>query len=469
MRALTAMLMLTWRDAWRSRRLPWTIGILLALFVALDRALRGDGTALGEARVRIAYLMGVQFTVLALVALWHAAGVLPRDLAGRQLQLTWVKPVGAWRLWLGRWLGLWTMYGLLGLFCASLVAGALARHASRQPAGARAELQSDFFTARRRLPPNPPDVAARAGELAAQALAEGAIADAGLDATRRHIERQLAAQARAVAPGADTAWTFALPQSRHPAGHTPNAEWRLAYRVHPTWGDRQLTRGEWRIYDAAAPDAARWTFPVEGLWEGAHSLAIPAAALAGVTTARVAFVNAPESATAVFDAQAPPALLGPGGGFAANLLRATAVLLAYLALFCALGLTLGALFSGPVALFCAGALLAVAIMTHYFVFASAPEQTAYRHEHEHGESAPASAWRQGLDRAGHMAFTALGAVVEPLAAFDPITRLERAERIGMDQVGRAWWRLAGLGGLTAAGLAIWRLRRGELALPGRDE
>ena len=105
-RAVLAIARLTLREALRSR-IVLLFGLLLAaVVVGLPAILKGDGTPAGLVRMTLGYTLGTAFGLIALATLWTGCALVSGDIATRTLELTRAKPVPAWRLWLGKWLGL---------------------------------------------------------------------------------------------------------------------------------------------------------------------------------------------------------------------------------------------------------------------------------------------------------------------------------------------------------------------------
>jgi ABC-type transport system involved in multi-copper enzyme maturation permease subunit len=144
---------LTLRAAVRSRFFASLLALVLAAVVALALTLKGDGTCAGRARVVIAYTLGLAGGILGFATLWNACGSISLDVEERQIRLVAVKPVRAWQVWLGKWMG------LVGLNAALLTAAGGATYAmltgwaGRLPAAEREALGGGILVGRRVLAP----------------------------------------------------------------------------------------------------------------------------------------------------------------------------------------------------------------------------------------------------------------------------------------------------------------------------
>jgi hypothetical protein len=177
----------------------------------------------------------------------------------------------------------------------------------------------------------------------------------------------------------------------------------------------------------------------------------------------VRFTNDREdkSRTLIFDPERNIELLVPESGFEMNLARALVIILCQVALLAAIGLTAGTIFSFPVAVFAGFAVPAMALMIHYFAFASQPGHMCKHAHHHHDVEQEHSVVREVSERG----VLALGKVVEPAMRFGPLTLLSRGMlvswRLTGEAVGLLFVIYSGFFGL----LGGWFLRRRELGLP----
>src|SRR4026207_1942008 len=108
-----AIAFLTWKAAFRFR-LFWVLAALLLMSVVLlPLVIKDDGTARGFSQILLTYTLSVVTALLGLPTLWPSCGPLRPDLEENQMQVVCVKPVGRWQVWLGKWLGLFTLDAVL--------------------------------------------------------------------------------------------------------------------------------------------------------------------------------------------------------------------------------------------------------------------------------------------------------------------------------------------------------------------
>ena len=338
---ILAIASLAIRAAIRSRLLVFLLLLLLGAVIGLPLTVQGDGTPEGHVRIVLGYTMGFASVVLSLTALWSGALTISREVADKQIQMVCSKPVSRFEIWLGKWLGLVAVHATL------LAVSAVATYATLQASlnsnrfteAQRAHLRTEVLTARRPQKPPLPDVEANArailkDRLDHQQLPEGMSPDKAL----QNLRQELTVQSLIVAPGGQLEWTFTLPPDL-----PPDAELRLKYRFSASTMSLATVQGTWRagkLFRAMVTNTPSVT----------HTLSLPASSADGNPTLRVRYLNDnPEPVTLVF----PPAngveLLLPAGTFPANFARAVLMVFLRLALFCAIGITAGTLFSTPVA------------------------------------------------------------------------------------------------------------------------
>ncbi|MBN1557694.1 MAG: ABC transporter permease, partial [Lentisphaerae bacterium] len=276
-RAVPAIALLTLRAAVRSRLVAALIVLLLATAAGLPLTLEGDGTAAGRVRILVVYTLGAGGFLLGVATLWAACGAVAQDIEARTLRLTAVKPVRAFEIWLGKWLGLVGLNALLLGAAGGMVYGMLQWHllAGGLTAPDRRELDRDILVARREVRPlSVPDDPA-------------------------------------VACGGRASWVFDVP--RRGAADTV-----LQFRVRPFGPGGRAAWGRW---EAGPPDGpARASHETEPFGQGVFRLALAPDVPAGGGVVRVTYVNGGEarSAPVLFDRDGGVMLLVRAGTFGGN-------------------------------------------------------------------------------------------------------------------------------------------------------
>ncbi len=436
MRRIFAIAAIGIRNAVRSRMVICLLALLVLAVVGLPLSLKGDGTAEGQLRIIITYSLGAAFMLLALASLWAGALSISQEVEDRQIQMLASKPVRPFEIWLGKWLGLMAVNTALLIAAACATALLL----PRELLDAQANEGTNWRAVFRPVAPQTPDRSASARELLEARIRAGELsADIPKAAALRALEQELLVRAATVAPGRRAEWTFALPREVR-----ADESLRIRFRASSSHMSMSAVRGQWI---ASFPDRdAIWRQTQTFIPNTYQTFDIPGAAIAGARTLNLAFVNDdPAHATLVFDPKDGARALLPSGGFYVNYARAIMLLLMRLGFLAAMGVTAGALFSSPVALFMAVALLVMAQLAGY---------TA------EFQSAPGGVYLI-IDRIGD----ALRFILRPLStppALDAVATGMRVESLWL-------WRVFGLqllaygGALAALGAGV--LTRRELALP----
>ena len=343
MRQTAAIALLALRTAFRSRVILVLCALLLAAGLLLPLAIRSDGTPEGLIRIHLAYTLGIAAFLLTLATLWAGCAAVSQEADDKTLQLLLVKPVPRLRIWLGKWLALLlinaVLLALVGILSAATLRLQL-RRGGFEPtalAAARQTTLASLQTLRAPLPDIEAAVRAEYEALRAKgALPANATEAVLLDSIR---STQLA-RLYSVAPGDARTWTFG-----------------------PLAGEAPVLLVQFRC-DSSVPGAAD-IHATLNLMAGDQAFSRRILAMPG-TVQTVIFdhlpANVPEiavgfandgahGATLFFDPAEGLVLRRPAGTFAGNYLRGLAQLYLRLALFAAIGVTLGTLFSMPVAAF----------------------------------------------------------------------------------------------------------------------
>jgi len=203
--------------------------VLLAAFLAvLPSVMVGDGTLAGAIRSLLSYGTSATVLLLSVVTVLLATNVVSTDVSRKQVFLTATKPLARWQYVLGRWLGILMLDALL-LALAMGALYALAQHLRRQPvpetlAGEdRRVVESEIFTARARVHPDPVDLEERIRERTRRAIDQQGGLDKAVEAwlprvggDRKaaeqaffdEIRKQVAGEQFSVGPGGQMTWTF---------------------------------------------------------------------------------------------------------------------------------------------------------------------------------------------------------------------------------------------------------------------
>ena len=343
MRQIAAIALLALRTTFRSRVVLVLSALLLAAGFLLPLAIRSDGTPEGLIRLHLAYTLGISTFLLTLSTLWAGCAAISQEADDKTLQLLLVKPVPRLRIWLGKWLALLLINALLLALVGALSAATLRAKLHRGGfdadalAAARQTTLASLQTLRAPLPDIEAAVRAEYEALRAKGVLPANATEAVLLESIR--DTQLA-RLYSIAPGASRTWNFPTPA---PLPSTLLVQFKCDSSV-PGAADIHAT------LDLMAGDQAfsRRILAMPGTVQTLIFDDLPS----GATEISVGFSNqGTHDATLFFDPAEGLVLRQPIGTFAGNYLRALAQLYLRLALFAAIGVTLGTLFSMPVATF----------------------------------------------------------------------------------------------------------------------
>lgn len=411
---------LTLRTAIRSRVFVLLIVMVVSCVAGLPFVLKSDGTAAGQAQLFIHYAFGLTITLLSIAAAWSAAGAISLEVANHQMHALVTKPVHAAEIWIGKWLGLMAINLVILGLAGGLIYGLLhwVTRNTGLPAKDQTSLHTEILAAHSLVSPEQP-----------------APSGAGRKLT-------------AIPPGATQSWSFRVPE-RISSGDALFLQFQFA----TSRTERQMpVTGLWLITAdmATRPLCA----PAAYTPHVGHTLKLPRVAPGQRLTVTYKNAETANPTTVLFAADTGAQLLIQESGFASNFIRALLLALARLAFFTALGLTIGALFSFPVAVFMSFAFLLIIGLGGWF---GAESQIAAM------EFSPA--WLASLlNSATYGVIQLAHFVTPPLARFEPLNFLPTGMFIPWTLVGTAWGVLAISHGGVLAVTGIWIFSRREMGL-----
>src|SRR5215467_3809579 len=145
MQRVVAIAWLTWKAAFRFRLFLVIAVLLLASVVGLPLIIRDDGTARGFTQILLTYTLATISAFLGLSTLWLACGTLARDIEECQMQVVAVKPIARWQIWLGKWLGILALNGVLLALSGTAVYLLLQWRATRLPPAEQTVLRNEVL------------------------------------------------------------------------------------------------------------------------------------------------------------------------------------------------------------------------------------------------------------------------------------------------------------------------------------
>jgi hypothetical protein len=436
----------------------WCVGAgLLLIGILLPLSVKGDGSLVGWFQVALQYSLALSGILLGVATVWLACGSVSQELEHKQLRWVLTKPVQTWELWLGKWLGL-VAINAVALALAGAVTGAVLTHGVKRTGWTvedRESFRRTAWTARLVVPEVVPDWEPDIQKEVDRLYREGMVppGEPGWR-VRAETRKQVLTRFYTVAPGSERTWLFQLPTRLRVDGRWPAVQFRA--RGFLPGGERH-GEGRWLI---GAPEGMNGhTCPGVFSGFGEQVIPVPLEGLPDDGRLAVTFRNAGRDRSAVvsFDPQDGIRVLVEAGCPVWNLVKGLLVVLFTLSALAALGLSLGSLFTFPVAVFCAGCVVLALNLTHLLVAVQATEGEVVE--------SPSRVIRV-LVRGSDALVSAMRLVSEPLLAFDPVSRVSKGLQVEGGMVARAFGVMVlGTGGLLCLG-SVWVLRRREIGETG---
>ena len=175
MKAFTAIIKLTLRNALRSHIFQLLLGLLIFCALVLPMTVSGSGEG-AQAYIQIAlkYSLGTVSFILALSTVWIASLIMTQDVESYQLHMVVSKPVSRIRIFLAKYLSVVLLHLVLLLAAgATIYAGVMWRFSRGDfPETERARIENEVLVGRRVFFPEPPALKRLAKEAVAQQLEE---------------------------------------------------------------------------------------------------------------------------------------------------------------------------------------------------------------------------------------------------------------------------------------------------------
>ncbi|MEI6082965.1 MAG: ABC transporter permease subunit [Verrucomicrobiota bacterium] len=429
------------RNAIRSRVVVVLLGLLLVAIIALPLTIKGDGTVGGTVQVLLRYTLGAVTLILSIATLWAGCAAISTEVQERQVHLLVTKPVYRAQLWLGKWLGLLILNaGLLAL--AGAATYALLRWDLRQ------ENLAQFLVAQRVVKPVPVEIEETARKVFDEQKRRGELPPGPPDQILEAIRQQLRQQAYSIPAGLARRFVFELPNAP-----LPGRPLAVRYKFASSLTGKDPVGC---LLVAGAPDRPdRFQKPELTAPAGVHLVRIPPAMLEsnGMLTVDIANIH-PVPVTMIFAPDDGVQVLVQETSFEMNLVRCLLVALCQLAFLGALAVTIGSVFSLPVAAVTAA--YAVMLMN---IGGYLQTLTTERNIFGSGDTPGA------IDFLLHLIYVGLFWLTKPFQQANPLEPLAGGELIAWSWVGSILlWQVIVAGGAVAL-LGMWLFNRRELGLP----
>ncbi len=391
MRRVWAVARNTFLSAMRMRTAIVFMLLLMVLLPLLSIYGSGDGTIKGRLQSFVSYglgLVGLLLSVLTIIVSCHS---IASDIDGRQIYMVVTKPLRRFELVFGKLLGI-LLFDILLLAVFSSVIYAIAVQMPRL-SGVKPDeavvLQDEFFTARKSLAMKiNTDEVNQAVRSEYNKLVKGG----ELDPSRKKADvlKELRTneifKRHSVGPGGMVMWEF---ENVSPSDANETVFVKFKYNASQTPADKTI-RGVWYLGDyrqiqyggleqIKTPIYQLGTKDVTNI---VHEISFPADAVAWDGYLAVVFYNdATNNTTVIFPITDGLEVLYKAGSFGGNYLRVLLLLFLKLAFLAAVGVSLSAWLSFPVALLCAFTIYCIGAINTFiigsFEYMSSPMTVIY--------------------------------------------------------------------------------------------
>ncbi len=459
MQKIYAIVVLTWKAAFRYR-LFWVLAsLLLVAVVGLPLLLKDDGTVEGVAQILLTYTLGAVTGILGLCTLWLACGTLARDIEDCQIQMVVVKPIARWQIWVGKWLGLVTLNAaLLGLSGLSIY-GLIELRANRLPPDQRARLKYEVLVARASVKEEGVEqlIDETTDKAFQQRMEKGLPKGVDPRAAKAQLREQVKAEYQIAPPGKTGAihrpWIIHLGRAKDSLKGEP-----LFLRIKFNSGDYNSSGTyyvQWMI--GSSSSVRPWRSEVMSLAaETFHEFPIPPDLFDEKGDLMIFLLNLNDT-TLLFPLDEGMEVLYREGGFGLNFARGLGIILCWMALLTTLGLAAASFMSFPVAAFCSLAILAIGLSSGTLSNV-VQEGTVMGYNEESGKSG-----HSPVDLVLVPTFRGMLEVIQLVQQFSPIDALSTGRMITWGQFSLAIGQIVLLLGGAIGVFGIFVFSRRELA------
>ncbi|MBP1582985.1 MAG: ABC transporter permease [Victivallales bacterium] len=494
MKAFLAIVKQTIRSATRSKVFHVLFFFIILGVFLLPTTVSGDGTASGLVQITLTYSLNVVVALISTTTLWLSCSLLSREIEAYNIHLVVSKPCPRWKIWLGKWFGVVVMHGVILAISAVIIYGLTmwrVSHGNFTP-GELERLKREVLVGRRSFRPVLPDFTKDAEKDYERRLSEFP-EDHDPEVTKGDIMRQMMATYGSVKPGEQKEWTFRnvklssdqediFLRYRMFSGDTKDTNQKL---IPCIWGFKlpplasqtpdpfvmkaySVAGGTYQEFSISefltgqmGPLPVTATVKVNGEEQQREGyIPVPAAFTIDKdkdNSLVVRFANLPpeawggiEPATAVFQIADGPMILTKVTGFAANYCRTMLLALFQIAFLAALGCTVGAAFSTPVAAFAAIAYLVIGLSVQMAVTAPLRNDDG------------SYMYKNNYEKVNHKFAQLVSVLVVSVDDLDSTADLARGALVEYKRIGYTFVTMLLMRSGLLAALGMWILSRREL-------
>ena len=468
MKSFLAIVRQTMRSAIRAKVFH-VLGILILLSVfLLPATVSGDGTAKGLVQISLTYSLGIVVALISTTALWLSCSQLSREIEAYNIHLVISKPCPRWKLWLGKWTGIFIMHAVIMIVSAAVIYGLIQFRIYRETRNGRftkeeiAQLDKEIRVGRREFRADKTDLRDKI-EAEYKRRKATDFNDMKPEVAKAEIYRQLQAKEGEVQPGAVKFWKFRNVTGK---GDTIYLRYRLYSGSTQALSQRTMPC-LWSIKDPSTPPGVEAGYVpgilAEVMGGTFQELELTKACVdtKNENTVSIMFLN-PDKGTpawrgadaspAMFQEKDGPVLLIAVSSFLGNYCRAILLALLQIAFLVALGCTVSAAFSTPVAAFVAVAYLVIGLSV------SAAIDAPLRN------SDGSYQYKNVFDRSAHYLAIGVGNIVVSVNDLDATSDLARGRLVEKARIIHSLISLLVLKTGIMSAIGIWILSKRELGL-----
>ena len=373
MKAFLAIIGQTMRSAIRAKVFHVLFVLILLAVFMLPMTVSGDGTLSGLVQISLTYSLGIVVALISTTTLWLSCSQLSREIESYSIHFVLSKPCSRAKVWLGKWTGIFIMHAVILLVSSGLIYGLIqfrVKFETNRGRFTQAEvdkLNKEIRVGRRVFFSEPVDYSERVNAEYKKDFEQYK----GQDETsaKDSIRRKLRQKDGEVVPAGAKTWVFRNVSSKSDVLF-------LRYRVYS--GNTQANSQKnipmiWGIKVPGSTAADPYSNQYINIMSGTHQeLKLDPRFIdkEDRNTITLRFINPPkgsefwngtEAASSIFQPADGPVILVAIASFESNYCRAILLALFQIAFLAALGCTVSAAFSTPVAAFVAVTYLVIGL------------------------------------------------------------------------------------------------------------
>ena len=458
MQRLLAIAFLTFKATYRFRLIPVLSLLLLGTVVALPMIIKDDGTARGFTQILMTYTLTVTTAVLGFASLWLACGILAREVEEGQMQTVAVKPVARWQIWLGKWLGIMMLNGLLLGLAGAAVYGLMQWRARQLPPAQQQVLRNEVLVARASVKEQRRNLEPLVEQEFKRRTSQTVMSELDRKVIRDQIREQIKAGVQIVRPGFARRWVIELGPRRHFLKDQPLYIRTKFTTAQKSVSDLSAPRTYPTFWEVGVPETAKyWQSQMNLAADSFHEFAISPNLFDDQGRLTIDCAN-PGEVDLLFLLEDGMEVLYREGGFGLNFIRGLGIIFFWLALLAAVGLAAASFLSFPVAAFLSLGILIVGLSSG--TLSQVIQEGGISGVNHDTGFIEKQYW---IDKIVVAVFSGLLKIVNLVQGFSPVDSLSTGRSITWWQLGQALTQIVLLLGGIFGGLGMILFTRRELA------